>query len=120
MRTSDETLTGISGAWPPKAYRTQDEADAWLPRARAILEEIERRVPARQIAIEKQTLFVGTLVPELTGCVAVSLVGIRGQLTVLEFHVDADFEETVNIQSRRLLQWRQRVDAEITKLEAGD
>jgi hypothetical protein len=113
-------MTDNSAQWPPPTYRTREEADAWLPKARAILEEIERRVPVDRIAIDKETLFVGTLVPEIVGCVAVSLVGIRGQFTALEFPVDSDFQQTVALQARRLLQWRERVEAEITEREPED
>ncbi len=110
-------MTETSQAWPPEAYRTREEADEWLPKARAILEEIERRVPASQIGIDKATLFVGTLVPELVGFVAVFLVGFPGQLTALEFHVDGDSETTAAEQVQRLLQWRARVEAEIPRPE---
>jgi hypothetical protein len=104
--------------WPPKVYRTQEEANAWLPKAKAIVEEIERLVPDSQIAIEKKTLFVGTLVPEIMGCIAVSLVGIRGQVAALEFRIDADPEKTAALHARRLLHWRERTEAEIANLEA--
>jgi hypothetical protein len=107
-----------SRQWPPKAYRTREEADEWLPKARAILEEIERRVPASQIGIDKETLFVGTLVPEIVGFVAVFLVGFPGQLAALDFHVDGDSETTAAEQVQRLLKWRARVEAEIARRES--
>lgn len=114
-------MTEDPQAWPPKAHRTREEAAAWLPKARAILEEIERRVPPGQIAIETETLFVGTLIPEIVACVAVSLVGFRGQLTALEILLDpdVDVEKAAALHARRLLQWRARVEAENARREAN-
>ncbi|TFC18612.1 hypothetical protein E3O19_04385 [Cryobacterium algoritolerans] len=107
-----------SRQWPPKSYRSREAAEEWLPKARAILKEIERRVPAGQFGIKEETLFVGTLVPEIVACVAVILVGIPRQLTALEFHVDGDIETTAALQAQRLLQWRARVEAEIARPKA--
>lgn len=110
-------MTETAQEWPPKAYRTRQEANEWLPRARAILEEIERRVPAGQFGIKEETLFVGTLVPEIVACVAIVLLGIPGQLTALEFRVDSDIQTAGDLQAQRLLQWRARVEAEIARPE---
>jgi len=110
-------MTETSRKWPPKAYRTRKEADEWLPKARAILKEIERRVPAGQFGIQEETLFVGTFVPEIVACVAVILVGIPRQLTALEFRVDGGIETAGALQTQRLLQWRARVEAEIARPE---
>ena len=108
---ASRTMTDDS-PWPPKAYRTRAEADAWLPRAREIVDGIKQRVPSDRISIDDQTLFVGTLVPELVGCVAVALVGIPCQMTALTFDIDGDLDATVALHVRRLLEWRARVDAE--------
>lgn len=108
---ASRTMTDDS-PWPPTAYRTRAEADAWLPKARAIVEEIKQRVPGDRISIDDQTLFVGTFVPELVGCVAVALVGIPFQMTALTFDIGGDLDATVALHVRRLLQWRARVDAE--------
>ena len=113
-------MTEGSRPWPPKTYRTQIEADAWLPTARAITDEIQRRVPPDRIAIDMETLFVATIVPEIVGCVAVTLVGFRGQMTALEFLVDDDFETTVTVHVERLLRWRAQVEAECAEGGADD
>jgi hypothetical protein len=113
-------MTEDSRTWPPKAYRTREEANAWLPRARAILEEIQRRTPGDRIAIDMPTLFVGTIVPEIVGCVAVTLVGIPRHLAALEFLIDDDFEATVDTHVRRLLRWHERVEAQIAGADDED
>ena len=101
--------------WPPKTYRTREEADGWLSPARAILVEVQQRLPADQFGIHMSTLFIGTTVPEIVGCVAVSLSGMLRQLAPLEFAVDEDFEETVSWIVQGLLRWRERVEREVAE-----
>jgi hypothetical protein len=78
---------------------------------------VKHRVPADRIAFHLETLFVGTIVPKIVGCVAASLVGIPRHVAPVESLVDEDFEETVNGIVQGLLRWRDRVEREIA--EAG-
>jgi hypothetical protein len=95
---------------PPKTYRTAAEADALMPRARAIMLEVKRRVSADQIAIGEGTLFVGREIPERAAVFAASLVGIPYQVAPIEFGLDEEpFEETVQGIVEGLLRWRESV-----------
>jgi hypothetical protein len=109
----------LSNDWPPKNYRTRQEAEAWLPAAREILDEVQRRVPADRVVVHMETLFVGRIVPEIIGCVAASLTGIPRRLAPVEFPVDEDFETTVVWIVEGLLRWRERVESELAEGESG-
>jgi hypothetical protein len=101
--------------WSPKTFRTREEAAVWLPPARAILAEVQQRLPADQFGIHMNTLFIGTTVPEIVGCIAVSLSGFLRRLAPVEFPVNEDFEETVTWIVQGLLRWRERVEREIAE-----
>lgn len=103
-----------------RQYRTRAEADALLPQARAIAEEVQRRIPADKACVLLDTLFVGTMVPRLVACVAVSLVGIPGALAPLEFRLDDDFDATVDMHVKRILAWRAREESRNSELPRQD
>ena len=95
----------MSDEWSPKKYRTWAEAQDHLPTARAILREVRRRLPDEWIDIDGKTLFVGTEIPELVACVAVTVPGSKRSLAPLEFELDLDREETIERIVGSLIRW---------------
>lgn len=95
---------------PFPAFRTQEQADALLPAARAVVDEVVRRLPTELFRISPGTLFVGRSVPEEVACFAAGLVGFPHQLVAVEFELGRPFEETVASIVSRLHQWREHVE----------
>jgi hypothetical protein len=92
-------------------FRTQAEADALLPEARAVVDEVTRRLPPGLVEIYPETLFVGRLVRQEVACFAASLSGIRYHLAPVEFELHQPFDETVERIVSSLLRWRERVES---------
>lgn len=99
----------MSDEWPPRKYRTWSEAESHLPVAHAILDAVRARIPEGWIEIHEDTLFVGTEVPELVACVAVTVPGAPQSLAPLEFELDSDPEETIAEVVDRLMRWHDTV-----------
>jgi hypothetical protein len=92
----------------PKYYRSVAQARALRPRAIDFLLKLESMLPPGQFDIAYDTCFVGQTVPEEVGCVAVSVIGIPGSLTALEFAL----HEEPEAQADALNRYRARLIAE--------
>lgn len=92
-------------------FRTQTEADALVPEARRVVDEIIRRLPPGLFRIDPGTLFVARGTPQLVACFAAGLVEFRFQLAPVEFELEQPFEETVEEIVNRLLQWHARLES---------
>jgi len=99
---------------PWHEYRTEAEVKALMTRAREIVDEVIRRLPPDTVEVADGTLFVGRFVPEEVACFAATLVGIPRHLAPVEFALNRPFEESVDSMVKRLLHWREHVEAEAT------
>lgn len=104
---------GDFGYEPPKTYRTKAEADALLPEARAILEEVAGRLPPEKFHVSAGTLFVSTQHPDQVAIFALSLPGVRFALTAVPIYLGYDFELTVQQIVNAAWRWRDKTEAEI-------
>ena len=66
-------------------YRMEAEASALRMTALEWIFDLVQQLPPDRFAFDLDTLFVGRTVPEEVGCVAVTLLGLPGSLTALEF-----------------------------------
>lgn len=98
---------------PPTTYRTRPEADALLPEARAILDEVARRLPPEKFHVSAGTLFVSTQHPDQVAVFALSLPGIRFALAPVTIYLGYDFELTVQQIVDAAWRWRDKTEAEI-------
>jgi hypothetical protein len=95
--------------YQPHIYRTQAEADAYLPQARAILDEVIRRLPTDEFITGLETLFIGRELEPIVACAAARLRDFTESMTVLEFELEGiPFEDNVDELVSSLKRYRRR------------
>lgn len=96
----------------PVEHRTLGEAKALLPEARAVVDEVSRRLPTDSFAVSPATTFVSTTMQKETAIFALTFLGTPRHLSAVPFELGSKFEDTVQAIVDAALRFKERAEAE--------
>ncbi|MFB9746716.1 hypothetical protein [Leifsonia shinshuensis] len=97
---------------PSVGHRTLEEAKALVPQARAVVDEVAKRLPTDSFAVSPETTFVSTTTPKETAVFALTVLGTPPHLSAVPFQLGFDFEDTVQTIVDAAWRFKERSEAE--------